>query len=158
MLPLCRYALIGQMLIGCPVCDLLGLDRHCQGRLLVGNEFINTYDQGGIHFFSIASAAANFRSTCGSERGAPECRTQRSPAATPHVGQGTEDNCSGVSSFLFILTECPNTLPRNRSVLNIGVHPKSWEQLGNNCCRNRAKTDYQENAKARQTNKITAIR
>jgi CRP/FNR family cyclic AMP-dependent transcriptional regulator len=119
MLPLCRYAIIGQMLIGCPVCDLLGLDRHCQGRLLVGSEFINTYDQGGIHFFSIASAAANFRSTCGSERGAPECSTQRSPAATPHVGQGTEDNCSGVSSFLFILTECPNTLPRNRSVLNI---------------------------------------
>src|ERR1700687_3978682 len=52
----------------------------------------------------MASAAANFLSTCGSKRGAPECSTQRSPAATPHVGQGTEHNCSGVSSFFFIRT------------------------------------------------------
>jgi hypothetical protein len=46
--------------------------------------------------------AANFRSKWGSVRGAPECITQRFPAATPQVGQGTEDNCSGESSFLFI--------------------------------------------------------
>ena len=44
-----------------------------------------------IHSLSMASAAANFRSVCGSERGAPECSTQRSPAAAPHLGQGTED-------------------------------------------------------------------
>src|ERR1700674_5958431 len=70
----------------------------------------------------MASAAATFRSTCGSERRAPECSTQRSPAATPHVGQGTEDNCSGVSSFLFIRTEYDNTQPRNRSILNtVGI-------------------------------------
>jgi hypothetical protein len=50
--------------------------------------------------------AANFRSTCGSERGAPECSTQLSPAETPHAGQGTEDNCSGVSSLFFTLTVC----------------------------------------------------
>jgi len=70
-------------------------------------------------FPSMVSIAANFRSTCGSERGAPECSTQGSPAATPHVGHGTEDNCSGVSSFFFIWTECHNTHPRNRSVLNL---------------------------------------
>src|ERR1700675_3413540 len=40
---------------------------------------------------SIASMAQNFRSTCGAVRGAPECSTQLLPAATPHVGQGTED-------------------------------------------------------------------
>jgi hypothetical protein len=30
-----------------------------------------------------------------------------------------EDTCLGVSSFFFIGTECDNTHPRNRSVLNI---------------------------------------
>jgi|SRR6267143_4837913 len=49
----------------------------------------------------MASIADNFRSKCGSVRRPPECNKQRIPAATPHVGQGTEDNCSGVSSFLF---------------------------------------------------------
>jgi hypothetical protein len=52
----------------------------------------------------MASEAANVRSTCGFERRAPESSTQRFPAATPHVGQGTEDNCLGVSSFFFIRT------------------------------------------------------
>ena len=56
-------------------------------------------------FVSIASAAANFRSTCDSERGAPECSTQHSPAAAPHVGQGTEDTCLDVSSLFFNLAE-----------------------------------------------------
>jgi hypothetical protein len=49
----------------------------------------------------MAAIAESFRSTCGSERGAPECSTQRSPTATPHVGQGTETSCAGVSSFFF---------------------------------------------------------
>jgi hypothetical protein len=60
-------------------------------------------------FRSIASAAESFRSTCGSERRAPECSTQRFPAATPHVGQGTEDNCFAVRSFFFILRRCDKT-------------------------------------------------
>src|SRR5271168_4206038 len=46
-----------------------------------------------IYFLSRASAAANFRSTCGSKRGPPECRTHRSPIPTPQVGQGTEEAC-----------------------------------------------------------------
>jgi len=53
-------------------------------------------------FFSIASAAESFRSTCGSVRGLPECSKQGSPAPTPQVGQGTDDNCSGVKSLIFI--------------------------------------------------------
>jgi hypothetical protein len=57
---------------------------------------------------SIASTAASFLSRCGSERGPPECSTQRSPTPTPQVGQGTDDNCSGVSSFFFTRTECEN--------------------------------------------------
>src|SRR5271156_3481721 len=52
--------------------------------------------------------AANFRSTCGSERRAPECSTQRSPADTPHVGQATDACCLGVSSFFFTRSECEN--------------------------------------------------
>jgi hypothetical protein len=51
-------------------------------------------------FLSATTRAENFRSKCGSERGAPEWNTQRSPAGTPQVGQGTEDICLGVSSFL----------------------------------------------------------
>src|SRR5271168_3205604 len=60
------------------------------------------------HSPSLASIAASFLSTCGSERGPPECSTQRSPTPTPQVGQGTDDNCSGVSSFFFTRTECKN--------------------------------------------------
>jgi hypothetical protein len=52
-------------------------------------------------FLAAASKAANFRSKRDSEGGAPECSTQLSAAATPHVGQGTENTCLGVSSFLF---------------------------------------------------------
>jgi hypothetical protein len=47
-------------------------------------------------------------------RGAPECRTQRLPAATPHVGHGTADNCLGVSLILLILPECDS--PRRETV------------------------------------------
>jgi hypothetical protein len=60
------------------------------------------------HSPSIASTAASFLSTCGSARRPPECSTQRSPIPTPQVGQGTDDNCSGVSSFFFTRTECKN--------------------------------------------------
>jgi hypothetical protein len=60
------------------------------------------------HSPTIAPAAASFLSTCGSERGPPECSTQRSPTPTPQVGHGTDDNCSGVSSFFFTRTECKN--------------------------------------------------
>jgi hypothetical protein len=49
---------------------------------------------------SMASAAESFRSTWGSERGAPEWRRQRSPTATPQVGQGTEESCADVRSFI----------------------------------------------------------
>ena len=62
----------------------------------------------GIHFLSMASAAENFRSTCGPERGPPECSTQASPAAAAQVGQGTTEICSEVSSFFFIRTACEN--------------------------------------------------
>src|SRR5229473_4242486 len=66
----------------------------------------------------MASIAANFRSTCDSERGAPEFSTQRSRTAAPHVGQGTEDICLGVSSLFFTLTECGNTQSRIFSLLH----------------------------------------
>jgi hypothetical protein len=52
-------------------------------------------------FFSTASIAENLRSMCGSERGAPECTTQRSRMRAPQVGQRTEDICLGVRSLLF---------------------------------------------------------
>jgi hypothetical protein len=80
--------------------------RLSQNGLLLRREFINIYERG--HFLSMASAAENFLSTCGPERRAPECSTQRSPAETPQVGQGTADICSGVSSFFFIPTQCEN--------------------------------------------------
>jgi hypothetical protein len=78
--------------------------RLSQNGLLPRREFINIYER--VHFLSMASAAENFRSTCGPERGPPECSTQRSPAETPQVGQGTADICSEVSSFFFIPTQC----------------------------------------------------
>jgi len=36
----------------------------------------------------------------------PEASMQRLPTGTPHVGQGTEDNCLGVNSLIFIRTGC----------------------------------------------------
>ena len=78
--------------------------RLSQNGLLPRREFINIHER--VHFLSMASAAENFRSTCGPERGPPECSTQRSPAETPQVGQGTADICSEVSSFFFIPTQC----------------------------------------------------
>ena len=61
------------------------------------------------HVVSKRSAATNFRSICGSERGPPECNTQRFPAGAPHVGQATDDNCFGVRSFVFMQTDCDYT-------------------------------------------------
>jgi hypothetical protein len=55
-----------------------------------------------IFLVSIASAAESFRSTCGSLRRAPEYNKQRSPAATPQVGQGTARNSLGVRSLILI--------------------------------------------------------
>lgn len=53
-------------------------------------------------FFSTASAAAAFQSPCGPFRGPPAARTHGFPAATPHVGQATEDCCLSVGCFVFI--------------------------------------------------------
>jgi hypothetical protein len=63
----------------------------------------------GFSFFSTAPAATSLRSTCGSERGKPECSKQRTLAATPHVGQGTEDNCFSVRSAILIQLWCDKT-------------------------------------------------
>jgi hypothetical protein len=57
----------------------------------------------------MASVTANFRSTCGSERGPPECSKQSSPGATPHVGHGTENNCFAVMSLILIWIGCNKT-------------------------------------------------
>ena len=61
---------------------------------------------------AIDSAAESFRSTCGSERGAPECSKHRSPDATPQVGQGTENNCFAVKSFILIRILCDKPSPK----------------------------------------------
>ncbi len=60
-------------------------------------------------FTSMVSAAESFRSTCDSERNAPEWSMQRFPAGTPHVGHGTENNCSGVRSLILTGTGCYKT-------------------------------------------------
>jgi hypothetical protein len=57
-------------------------------------------------FASTASAAASFRSLCGSVRGAPVCSSQTSPMAAPQVAQSTDSICFGVSSLLFTTTSC----------------------------------------------------
>lgn len=59
-----------------------------------------------VFSLSITSTAANFRFTCGAERGAPESSTQRFPTEAPQVGQRTADDCLGVSSFFFMGTGC----------------------------------------------------
>jgi hypothetical protein len=62
--------------------------------------------------------AANFRSTCGSERSAPECSTHRSPTEDPQVGQLTEEICLGLRSFLFMEIKCDNSQPLGCSILH----------------------------------------
>jgi hypothetical protein len=57
----------------------------------------------GLRWLPLCTPFASiFRSTCGAEREAPECTTQRLPAATPHVGQGTDNNCLRVMSEILI--------------------------------------------------------
>ncbi len=51
----------------------------------------------------------SFRSTCASLRRPPECNKQRMPAATPHVGQGTENNCFAVRLLVLIWIGCDKT-------------------------------------------------
>ena len=58
---------------------------------------------------SMVSAAESLRSTCDSERSAPECSRQRFPAATPHLGQGTEESCSLVRSRILTQLGCDKT-------------------------------------------------
>jgi hypothetical protein len=90
----------------------------------------------GILFVSIASAAESFRSRCGSVRGAPECSKQRSPGATPHVGQETEDNCFVVRSVILMQIECDKTSPKTvpfrtsclRSIGHCRLPNRRWEQ------------------------------
>jgi hypothetical protein len=67
---------------------------------------------GELFFAAIASAAQSLRSTWDSERNPPECNTQRSPGATPHVGQLTDTDCFAVSSLFFIYQLDGATEPR----------------------------------------------
>jgi len=53
------------------------------------------------YFLSRTSRAESFRATWGSKRKAPENMIQAIPAATPQVGQGTEDICLRVSLSFF---------------------------------------------------------
>jgi len=85
-------------------------------------------------FASMASAAESFRSMCGSGRSPSECNKQRSPAATPHVGQGTEEACSGVRSIILTGTASDNsvvgaapfgTVSENRSDKS---HNRTWNR------------------------------
>src|SRR6476661_9036857 len=62
---------------------------------------------------SMASAAESFRFIWGSDRGAPECSKQRAPAATPHVGHGTDINCFCVKSPILIPAECDEYTSKN---------------------------------------------
>src|SRR4029077_13789003 len=94
----------------------------------------------GILFVLIASAAESFRSTCGSERGAPECSKQRSPRATPHVGQGTENNCFSVRSPFLIWIRCAKTSRKTipyRTLFAPGIGDcRSYRTtVGNGLCR-----------------------
>jgi len=82
---------------------------------------------GRILFDSMASAAESLRSKCGSERRPPECNKQRSPEATPHVGQGTEDNCSGVRSRILIDIECDK---KRRNSVQFGTVLKTGWLMG----------------------------
>jgi hypothetical protein len=66
-----------------------------------------------VLFVSTASAAASFRSKCGSKRSPPECSSQSCPAAAPQFGQGTEDSCFGVRCFILIRICCDNTFRKS---------------------------------------------
>jgi hypothetical protein len=94
-----RKAACVQITVGSRACD-------CISRVVGRKGIYRRPRPRGTLFVSMASAAESFRFTCGSERRAPECSTQRSPGAAPHVGQETEDNCFAVRSFFFMLRWC----------------------------------------------------
>src|SRR5580692_10480259 len=71
--------------------------------------------------------AANLRPTCGSERGAAECNTQRLFAEEPQVGHGTAEICLGVSSLFLIYTK--NATPRPASLSKIAHPPRKKASL-----------------------------
>jgi hypothetical protein len=82
--------------------------------------------RGGPHpplffygFVSTASAAESLRSRCGSLRGAPVCNSQAFPIAAPHVVQGTDNICFGVSSLVFTMLIMQRSTVRKCSILLI---------------------------------------
>jgi hypothetical protein len=81
---------------------------------------------------SFLTIRESFRLTCGSERTAPECSTQRCPAATPHVGQGTEDDCFGLRLLFFIPTMVQTF---------VNIRPSFSRSAG--CRRARLRNDWQ---------------
>jgi len=102
-------------------CCVLGLPTHsvCKSRTQVESLFnfslaafflqptlIFKHHDCELFFLSSVSAAESLRSTCGAERGAPDCSKQPFPEATPHVGQGTERTIFGARSFFFIGVRC----------------------------------------------------
>ena len=93
----------------------------------------------------MASAAENFRSTCGPERGPPESSTQHSPAAAPQAGHGTADICSEVSSFLFIPTESDNTGRKTVQFCTLFVSAASYRRTAAFPCGARFNSVVQDN-------------
>src|SRR5580700_5388055 len=82
-------------------------------------------------FASMASTAESLRSVCGSERTAPECCKQLFPGTAPHVGQGTEENCSSVMSFILTGTACDQTfgVAAQFRTLSLGVETIGTRRL-----------------------------
>src|SRR6266481_2404657 len=115
---------------------ILTNDRHtsCPSRMPGGQRTYRCLVPGRILFDSMASAAVSLRSKCGSERRPPECNKQRWPEATPHVGQGTEDNCSGVRSRILIDIECDM---KSRNSIQFGtvleISPRKLSTLPAGC-------------------------
>src|SRR5580692_9013386 len=87
-------------------------------RLSSGGRAVFLFSRRPIHFPWMASIAESFRSTCGFERGAPECSTQLLPEGTPQVGQRTEHTCLGVRSFFFTLERYSKTRGKNCPIWN----------------------------------------
>jgi hypothetical protein len=93
-----RQQITGKLSVeGPPVCPKLAA---ANGSSISGCAVmqIGTYSD----FLSAASIAANLRSTCDLERGAPEFSTQLFQAGTPHAGHRTDEACLGVSSLFLI--------------------------------------------------------
>jgi len=80
---------------------------HAGGQALESNAHQSPYFTGRyvlLGLVSTASAAASFRSRCGSVRGAPVCSSQASSLVAPQVGQGTDNICFRVRSLVFTAT------------------------------------------------------